>query len=443
MARIGVIFGVRRVLYFGIISFILVSIIAGTSNSMQTLLICRFLMGSLSAITYTLPVAIILHIIPQENKAKYCVNLLQSTVGTGLAFGTFIGGMISAYLGWRWIFLINVPFLSISLLCCAFSLPHIKSPSTNDKPDWLGAITLTISIVTLIFSLIEVARLSWISPIIFIPFLISIVFFTIFIYLEKNTSSPIIQLSLFSDKKFLSGLICSAFLSFFYSGVLFITPIYLAFFCHYSSSEIGFIFLSLSLSIIFFTYIQINLIKHISIKSILLLAQILFIITFLFFALINHKANIYDLMIVLVLMGAAWSFTLSPAMMASVSTVNPEQRTSAIGILWTSHGIGGSLGVSIVMIFFHYNLKNHVYNTLKAITNITTLNPAWLQQAVEKPQDAVQIIHANTGLPLHDVTTIFRNSFSFGFTSIFILNILISIFIFITVCFLYKSNNNK
>lgn len=133
--RIADLHGRRRALYAGMLLFGLGSLGAGLSQGMLQLVACRFIQGLGCSALYTASAAIVSQAFAPSERGK-ALGLLFAGNGLGLAIGPVAGGLLVSSLGWRWIFLINLPVLAVRLLLC---LPTCMNPSSRQKARrWIG-----------------------------------------------------------------------------------------------------------------------------------------------------------------------------------------------------------------------------------------------------------------------------------------------------------------
>jgi MFS family permease len=137
MGRLADIYGRRRVLYLGALVFGLSSLAAGLANDIAWLIAFRFLQGISCAVLYTVTGAIVAEAFPEEQRGR-AIGLLFGANGLGLAVGPVLGGVIVAAVGWRWIFLVNVPLILISLMICWVSVRESVNQEEGSKIDWGG-----------------------------------------------------------------------------------------------------------------------------------------------------------------------------------------------------------------------------------------------------------------------------------------------------------------
>lgn len=152
--------------------------------------------------------------------------------GAGGGLGGVFGGWINDTLGWRWAFLIQVPFVVVSCILVALTLKApVKESDTTGKlkrVDFLGAVTLIMALVTFLLGLNTGGnQVPWTHPLVLTTLPLSAVFLGVFIYVEANLASePVIPVHLLLDRTVLSACLTNWFTTMSVFGLLFYLPLY-------------------------------------------------------------------------------------------------------------------------------------------------------------------------------------------------------------------------
>ncbi|HEY2420229.1 MAG TPA: MFS transporter, partial [Neobacillus sp.] len=144
-------YGRKRFFIFGLVVFLLGSALCGVAQSIVQLSIFRAIQGIGGGALMPIAFTIVFDIFPPENRGKM-TGLLGAVFGAASVLGPLLGAYITDYISWHWIFYVNVPIGIVSIILIV-RFYHESLQHSKQKIDWIGAITLVISVVSLMFAL--------------------------------------------------------------------------------------------------------------------------------------------------------------------------------------------------------------------------------------------------------------------------------------------------
>jgi EmrB/QacA subfamily drug resistance transporter len=243
VGRLADLVGLKKVYIAGSIVLIVGAIFAGASDRLSVLLLARIIQGAGAAMTQGTGMAIIVAVFPASERGK-AIGLIMTMVGAGAIAGPAVGGLLVDFLGWRSVFLANVPVVAVGV---ALGLAVLSDPANGhtqgaDKKggfDWLGASLSSLALLAFLIAITNAHRTGWLS----LPILAAAAGFAAllatFLWWEGRCSSPMLDLSFFRKRSFTLG-VSAAFLTFVgSSAVLFMTPFYLQNVLGYSPRAAG------------------------------------------------------------------------------------------------------------------------------------------------------------------------------------------------------------
>ena len=186
--------------------------------------------------------------IPMQQKGK-AMGIIMTVAALGTAIGPTIGGVLTQYLSWHWIFLINVPVgicaLLLGMKVIPASFPH-TIPSRFDKS---GALLIFTGLASLLFAVSEGTSVGWISPVILGTLALAIVTLSYFVWHELRAADPLLELRLFKNRNFLLTNILMSLVFFSFARISYLLPFYLQYVKGYGASYAGLILTALSVAI--------------------------------------------------------------------------------------------------------------------------------------------------------------------------------------------------
>jgi MFS family permease len=126
------------------------------------------------------------------------------TAWTGIAFviGPLVGGWLVTHASWRWVFLVNVPFVGLTQALVAYAVPKPEVGKQRARVDVVGGVLCVLGLGGPVFALIEAPRRGWSDPLILATLVGGIVLFTVFVLWERATAQPMLPLRLFARRNF-------------------------------------------------------------------------------------------------------------------------------------------------------------------------------------------------------------------------------------------------
>jgi EmrB/QacA subfamily drug resistance transporter len=238
---LGDIFGERRVFAFGVAGFGICSLICAAAPSAGVLLGARALQGVAGALLVPSSLAVIIAAFPQRQRGA-AIGAWTAWGSIATVIGPLLGGWIVDTASWRWIFLINVPLVALTLALIKAAIPRQQAARPGDqhrRVDVSGAGLCVLGLAGIVFALIEQPHDGWGSPVIFGPLVLGAVLFGWFLIHERHAAEPMVDLSLFANRNFSIGNLQTLTMYAGLGGVIFFLVIFLQQVAGYSALDAG------------------------------------------------------------------------------------------------------------------------------------------------------------------------------------------------------------
>src|SRR5437879_3609110 len=206
MGRAGDIYGQKKIFVAGLVIFTIASFTGGIAPSLLSLIISRSVQGIGAAMTTVTAFAIFIRIFPEGPERNKALGYIVAVLAGGFAAGAVVGGVLTTFLGWRWVMFINVPIGIIAAILCQRTLPAGGSWVQNRHLDIPGTLTVTSGIILLIFGLTNAAGIGFTSVSTFIPLIASVLVLGLFLLIESRSKSPLMPLSFVRSEEHTSEL---------------------------------------------------------------------------------------------------------------------------------------------------------------------------------------------------------------------------------------------
>ena len=199
--RMADMFGRVKMYNLGFVIFTVGSVLCGVSPNDTILIIARLVQGVGGAMLSANSMAIITEVFP-DNQRGQAMGINTITWGAGSVLGPVLGGIILAFASWRWIFLINLPIGIIATLAAYLLLHDIAPNPKGERFDLFGALLFSIGLLGVLFWMINGIGPGWLSPSVLIYLGIALVAFIGFVFWERHVTYPMLDLSLFTSRRY-------------------------------------------------------------------------------------------------------------------------------------------------------------------------------------------------------------------------------------------------
>ncbi len=237
--KIADIHGRKKIFKWGILGYMVSSLICAISISSLMLIIIRFIQGLFISMVTATSIAIITSIFKKNERGK-AIGINIAAVYIGLTLGPPIGGILVQNLGWQWIFLINVLISGCAFIFTIISLKGEWAEAKNEKLDIIGSILYGGFLLSLMIGMSQLR-----SFLGFVFLMLSIIGIIIFIYWEQKVKNPVLNISLFKDNKVFAFSNLAALINYMSTFAIgFLLSLYLQYILNLTPQEAGFILLT-------------------------------------------------------------------------------------------------------------------------------------------------------------------------------------------------------
>jgi EmrB/QacA subfamily drug resistance transporter len=199
--RMADMFGRVRLYNLGFVVFTLGSVLCGLAQSDSMLIGARLVQGAGGAMLAANAMAILTEVFPPSQRGQ-AMGINAITWGAGSVLGPVLGGLILAAGSWRWIFLVNLPIGLVGISAAYFLLHDIAPNPRGERFDLVGAALGSAALLLLLLGLTSGIGAGWTSPPILAMFAVAVVALVGFVYWERRTPYPMLDLGLFDNRRY-------------------------------------------------------------------------------------------------------------------------------------------------------------------------------------------------------------------------------------------------
>lgn len=369
--RLSDLFGPRKIFMWGFAILSAASLLAGVAWSEGALNTGRALQGLGSALIAPAALTLVLSKFTDPKELNKALGFWGASAAAGGSAGVFLGGAITEWLSWHWVFLINIP-IGIAVLLFSKNL-LFKGNTQKGKVDIVGAILATAALVLAVYAIVSAEGAGWNSLQTIGLLALSLVLFMIFFVIQKHKNEPLVPLSIFKVPNLSSGNLVMALLAAAWIPLWFFLNLYLQQTLNYSAFNSGLALLPMTIAIMLLMVgVTGKLVARFGFKTNLIAGLIALTLSLFLFSVIPPNGTFLVNVLPASLLGAlGMSLAYIPGTIASMSGAKPEETGLASGLVNTSYQVGSALGLAIVVAISA--AKTHAVKAVGA-TDVTALN---------------------------------------------------------------------
>jgi EmrB/QacA subfamily drug resistance transporter len=203
--KLGDLYGRRRLMLFGLGLFTLASLFCAMAHSMEQLVLARVLQGIGAGGMVSVSQAIIGDIVPPRERGRY-QGYFSGMYAVASVAGPVLGGFMTEYLSWRWVFIINLPLGFLAWWVARQTLVGLPVPQRKPVIDYLGTILMIVGLTALLLGITEIGQgHSWRDQHVLAQLGVALLALVVFVTYERRTREPLLPMHLFANR---SAVLC-------------------------------------------------------------------------------------------------------------------------------------------------------------------------------------------------------------------------------------------
>lgn len=352
LGKFADLWGRKKVFYCGVILFWFAALGAGLTPNVEMLVLFRGLQALGASTILVASTALLSDVFPERQRVK-AISIYAGVTGFGLMIGPFLGGVLVALLGWRWVFWVNLPLIGVGLAACSFSLKgHVyEKPST--KIDWLGLLFLILGLGSLLYGIIEGAQSNWTSLEAWISLGIGVAALALLLIIDARKENSLLDLYIFKKKLILLAALSCAFGGIASTVFMFFDPLYLRNLRQLSPFFIGLLIAIIPAAQVLISFVFHRLEKRFGVVNLLFVSNLVAFLAVLLHRPLQLETPLFFLSIPFFLLGINWGLSNAATMTAVNQVIAIRQIGAAMGTIFTVWNFVGSLILAASTAVFH------------------------------------------------------------------------------------------
>ena len=347
--RLADLLGRRRLFVAGVTIFTLSSLLSGIAWSEGSLIVFRALQGLGGALLSPAALSILVTTFREGRERNVALGVWGAASGSGGAAGVLLGGVLTSYLSWSWIFFVNLPVGAAVLAATPLLLDESRASLEHRHFDFVGAASITSGLMVLVYAITRAGESGWSDAITIGLLAASAALVAAFIGIESRSPAPLLPLRIFQLRTLSAANATMATIGAVAFGQFFLMTLYLQEVLHYSAIKTGVAFIAITVTIAIVSNVGQALTTRLGVRRVLTAGMLLSAAAGALYAQMpvdgRYFVNVFP---GLLLGGVGLALSFIPVTIASLAGVQPADAGIASGLINTTRQIGGSIGLAAV-----------------------------------------------------------------------------------------------
>jgi MFS family permease len=341
--------GRRKVLIAGLSVFVVASAIGGLVNDGTLLVLSRILKGMSAAFTAPAGLSIITTTFSEGPNRNRALAIYTATGASGFSLGLVLGGLLTE-IGWRWTFLLPVPFALAILAVAPRVIPRdLALQAGRRRYDIAGAVTITAAMLLLVRTVVEAPEQGWGSVTTVVSFVIVTALLALFVTIEQRSAAPLVRLGILRSAPLVRANLGGMLLFGGYFGFQFVGTLYLQAMNGWSAIETALAFLPAGMLVAFGAPRLGPIVDRFGTARVIAAGSVALLAGYLLFLRVDGTPSYVGLMLpTVLLLGTGFALSFPSLNIQAVAGVADHEQGLASGLLNTSFQVGGAIGLAIV-----------------------------------------------------------------------------------------------
>jgi EmrB/QacA subfamily drug resistance transporter len=347
--RLADLLGRRRLFVAGLALFAASSLLAGFAWSESSLIVFRAVQGLGGALLAPAALSLLMTMFAEGRDRNLALGIYGAASGSGAAAGVLLGGLLTSYLSWSWIFFVNVPVAAVAIALAPLLLRESRADLPQRHFDLAGAASVTAGLMVLVYAMTRATSDGWRSPVTLALLAGATILLLAFLAVELRSPSPLLPLRIFRLRTLSAANLTIAIVGAVAFSEFFVLTLYLQEVLNYSAIQTGAAFSAFALTVVVASNLAQAAVGRLGVRAALIGGLALSTVSVVLLTRLPVHGNYaWDLLPAFVLGGAGMGFSFVPVTIASLAGVDRADAGVASGLVNTSRQIGGAIGLAAV-----------------------------------------------------------------------------------------------
>jgi DHA2 family methylenomycin A resistance protein-like MFS transporter len=371
---LGDLYGRKRILTLTTWLFVLATLGCALSPSAPVLIVMRGLQGLGGAALLSLPVAILVQMLPNPEDNEDAIKSFSMVAGLGAVAGPVIGGVLVHWFGWPAVFYLSV----VMGLAVLGTFPSVTESDRDPslRLDGVGQFLAILSFLAVSFALIEGNANGWASPIIIAAFAVFVAGLALFIVVERRVKQPMVHLKYFKLRLFDVSLLVIGVVNFGWYGIMLLCTLFLQNVQHQTPIQAGFYLMPSNIAFFIANQYSSQLETLIGKRAIVVLSFATSLAGIAWLAVLGVDSPSWEVSAGLFVAGIGWGLIFTPAAAMGMSAVTAADEGFASGAIALSRSLFGVFGIAVLGSLLAAGIAHATGSRVYHQTATTSLSPS-------------------------------------------------------------------
>ncbi|MCG7506784.1 MFS transporter [Mesorhizobium retamae] len=345
--RMADLLGRRRMFVTGTALFLISSLLCGFAGAPEFLVAMRIVQGIAAAIMTPTALSILMTTFEEGRERNKALGFWSAMGAGGATAALVVGGPLNDWLGWPWVFFINVPVCLALLAFSPYLLKESRDTSHSRGFDVAGAVTVTAGLMAFVYAMVEVPQLGWTHANTLVAFGASALLLLLFLVIEMRSASPLVPLRIFRSVRLVCGNLVVLLAGMIVFGMILVLSLYMQKVLGYSALQVGVSTMIYAAASIVMSYASGPIASRLGARTLAVIAMAMMAAGCLLLARAGGNYWI-DILPGLIIFGPGIGAAVVSGSIAALSDVAESDSGLASGINSAAFQLGGALGVAVM-----------------------------------------------------------------------------------------------
>jgi len=378
--RLADLLGRRRLFVAGLSLFSISSLACGLAWSEGSLIAFRTVQGLGGALLVPAALSLLMTIFAEGRERNLALGIYAAASGSGAAAGVLLGGLLTSFLSWSWIFFINIPVGLTAIALTPVLLRESRADVFHRHFDVPGAASVTAGLMLLVYALTRASTDGWTAATTLGLLGGAAALIAAFIAIELRSPHPLLPLRIFRLRTLSGSNAAMAIVGAVAFSEFFVLTLYMQNVLRYSAVETGAAFAAFALTVVLISNVAQAVVSRFGVRPTLTIGLLASAVSIAWLTRLPVDGNYFwDLFPAFVLGGAGMGLSFVPITIGALAGVERSDAGVASGLLNTSRQIGGAIGIAAISAIAATSTRNYA----DAHAAVTTTSPAALDHGFQ------------------------------------------------------------